>query len=80
MPKFTRRNPLQEYCKRFGQIAVKRGHVTNDQLKVALSEQVDDDLAYRLHRNVGTIFFEKYWMTSEEIESVFNEMFGLTKE
>jgi len=67
---------LLEYCKRFGQIAVERGHVTNDQLKEALSEQVDDDLANRPHRNVGTIFFEKGLMTAIEIESVLDEMFG----
>jgi hypothetical protein len=69
-------NVLREYCKRFGQIAVERGHVTHDQLKEALSEQVDDDLANRPHRNVGTIFFEKGLMTSKEIESVLDEMFG----
>jgi hypothetical protein len=76
MTKLEGTNPLQEYCKRFGQIAVERGHVTDDQLKEALSIQVDDDLAKRPHRNVGTIFFEKEWMTSEEIESVLDEMFG----
>ena len=80
MTKFTLRNFLQESCKRFGEIAVERGHVTNDQLKVALSEQVDDDLANRPHRNLGTIFFGKNWMTSKEIESVSYEMFERTKE
>jgi len=80
MTKFTRRILLQESCKRFGEIAVERGHVTNDQLKVALSEQVDDDLANRPHRNLGTIFSGKNWMTSKEIESVLYEMFERTKE
>jgi len=80
MPTPTRKNPLQEYCKRFGQIAVERGHVTNDQLKETLSEQVDDDLENRPHRTVGMILFEKGWMTSKEIESVLDEMFGLTGE
>ncbi|MGE5699202.1 MAG: hypothetical protein ACM31N_03960 [Deltaproteobacteria bacterium] len=76
MPRDAENNVLQEYCKRFGQIAVERGHVTHEQLKEALSEQVDDDLANRPHRNVGTIFFEKGLMTAKEIESVLDEMFG----
>jgi hypothetical protein len=79
MPKTAGDNPLKEYCKRFGQIAVERGHVTEAQLKEALSLQVDDNLADRPHRNVGTIFFDKEWMTSEEIASVLGEMFGPPK-
>jgi hypothetical protein len=80
VPEQTRKNTLQEYCKRFGQISVERGYVTDDRLKEALLEQIDDDLANRPHRNLGTIFFEKDWMTSKEIESVLGEMFGLTRE
>ncbi len=79
MPKHAGNKLLQEYCKRFGQIAVERGHVTQDQLKEALSEQVDDDIANRPHRAVGTIFFEKGLMTSKEIESVLDEMIGPTR-
>lgn len=66
-----------EYCKRFGQIAVERGFLTPGQLKEALAEQVDDDLARRHHRLLGEILFEKNWMTANQIESVLDETLGL---
>jgi len=37
-------------------IAVSRGYVTPKQLKEALAEQVDDDLAYRPHQLLGIYF------------------------
>lgn len=65
------------YCPRFGQLAVSMGYVTPDQLKQALSEQVDDNLNQRQHRILGTIFFENGWMTPGEIDLVLNRMFKL---
>ena len=65
-----------EYCRRFGQAAVERGFITPEQLKEALTEQVDDDLANRQHRLLGDILFEKNWMTAKQIESVLNETLG----
>ena len=70
------KRPLREYCKRFGQIAAEKGYITPEQLKVALAEQVDDDLENRPHRLLGAIFFIKNWMTAKQIEEVLNEMFG----
>lgn len=72
-------NPLSEYCKRFGQIAAEKGYVTPEQLKEALSEQVDDDLANRPHRLLGAVFFMRNWMTAKQIETVLNEMFGIPR-
>lgn len=60
---------------RFGQIAVEKGFITPEQLKLALSEQVDDDLIGNSHRVIGSIFFDKGWMTFQEIESVLKELF-----
>ncbi len=62
-----------EYRSRFGQVAVKRGFITADQLKDALREQVDDDLAGRRHRLLGEILLEKNRMTAAQIEAVLNE-------
>ena len=73
------KNPLDEYCKRFGQIAAEKGYVTAKQLKEALSEQVDDDLADRPHRLLGEIFFTRNRMTAKQIETVMNEMFGIPR-
>jgi len=65
-----------EYCRRFGQVAVERGFITPEQLREALTEQVDDDLTNRQHRLLGDILFEKNWMTAKQIESVLNETLG----
>ena len=62
-----------DYCRRFGQVAVERGYITPEQLKEALSEQVDDDLAKKRHRLLGEILFEKYWMTTNQVVAVLDE-------
>ncbi len=79
MAKFPEDSPVKEYFKRFGQIAVEREYITTDQLKKALSEQVDDDLAKRPHRYLGTILAEKNWMTGEQVGAILYEMLGVTR-
>jgi len=74
MVKNRRSDVLVEFTGRFGMIAVNRGYVTPKQLKEALADQVDDDLAYRPHRLLGTIFFEKKLMTPNQIEQVIDEL------
>lgn len=65
---------LVEFSGRFGMIAVNRGYVTPNQLKEALAEQVDDDLASRPHRLLGNIFFEKKLMKLDQIEEVLDQL------
>jgi hypothetical protein len=69
-----------KYCNRFGVIAVDKGFVTADQLKEALTDQADDNLSNRPHRLIGRIFFDKGWMTDEQIDIVLNELFKLGKD
>lgn len=64
------------YCRRFGQVAVERGFITPEQLKEALTEQVDDDLTRKRHRLLGDILLEKNFMTANQIEDVLNETLG----
>ncbi len=68
------KNISQKYCERFGIIAVNRGFINADQLKEAFTEQADDNLSDRPHRLIGRIFFEKGWMTDEQIDVVLNEL------
>jgi hypothetical protein len=68
------RRVMEEYCFRFGQIAVEKGFITREQLKQALSEQIDDNIANRRHRLIGTILFEKDWITPQQIDIVLNAM------
>jgi hypothetical protein len=64
----------QKYSTRFGMIAVSKGFVNADQLKEVLTEQADDNLLDGSHRPIGRIFFEKGWMTDEQIFIVLNEL------
>ncbi len=70
----------RKYCSRFGAISVSKGFVTADQLKAALIEQADDNVSERPHRLIGRIFFEKGWMTDEQIDMVLNELERPSKE
>ena len=47
---------------RFGIIAVYRKHITLDQVKHALAEQVEDDVMGRPHRRLGEILRKHGWI------------------
>lgn len=64
----------KKYCNRFGIISVNKKYVTAEQLKEALTDQADDNISGRPHRLIGRIFFEKGWMTDEQIDMVLNEL------
>lgn len=64
-----------KYCQRFGYLAVEMGFSTAEQVKEALAEQVEDDLADRPHRLMGRILLDRKWITPQEIEAVLNELF-----
>ena len=61
-------------AKRFGQIAVEKKFVTSKQVKQALLEQIDDNLAQKPHRQLGTILVEKGWMNAQQVEVVLLEV------
>jgi hypothetical protein len=70
--------PLKEYCRRFGKIAVDEGYASPERVKMALEEQVSDDLADKPHRLLGAILFEKSWITPEQIDAVLKKLFTPT--
>jgi hypothetical protein len=65
----------EKYCPRFAQIAVEQGFVSSEDAKTALARQLDDNLAGKPHKLIGSIFLENGWMTPQQIESVLNELF-----
>ncbi len=65
----------EQYFPRFGKIAIDMGFVTAKQLKEAIIEQVDDDIADKPHRPIGKILLENGWITKEQIAIVLNELF-----
>ncbi|MDP3297492.1 MAG: hypothetical protein Q8N09_07885 [Thermodesulfovibrionia bacterium] len=67
------------YGVRFGQTAVELGFITKEQLKKALCQQVENDLAHKPHRLLGEICFQNGWMTSKQIEIVLNKLLEDTR-
>ncbi len=65
----------KKYCPRFGKIAVDMGFVTAKQVKVALAEQVEDNIFNRPHRLIGSVFFVHGWITDKQIDIVLYELF-----
>ena len=61
-----------KYCPRFGQTAVEMGYITQAQLKEALCHQIEENLSNQEHRLLGTILFDREWLTSDQIEKVMN--------
>ncbi len=57
----------QDYPSRFGQIAVDMGFVTREQGKEAIDEQIADDIANKPRRLIREIFFDKGWITHQQM-------------
>ena len=67
---------MNEYSSQFCQIALDKGFVTEPQLLVAITEQVDDDLFNKPHRFIGRMLFEDGWITRDQINIVYYIMQG----
>lgn len=67
-------------CHRFGRIAVEMQIITAEQLKDALSDQADDNLADKTHRLIGNILLDKGLMTEKQIEEVLKVLSVTEKE
>jgi hypothetical protein len=64
----------QKYYPRFAATAVLRGFVTAEQVKEALTEQLEDNILNRPHRQIGQILLAHNWITTEQIDIVMLEM------
>jgi len=64
----------KQYSRRFGKIAVDKRFIMTEELKVAMAEQIEDDISNKPHRLIGQILLEKGWMTDEQIEIVLREL------
>jgi hypothetical protein len=71
--KLTASIKLTTIFSRFGKIAVDMGFITAEQLKEAITEQVEDDLADKPHRLIGKILLENGWITDEQINIALKE-------
>ena len=69
----------KKYCRRFGQIAADMGFVTAEQVKEALTEQLNDNISNKRHRLIGEIMFMKGWMNKKQIDAVLKELTKYSK-
>ena len=65
----------KQYSRRFGKIAVDKRFIITEELKVAMAEQIEDDISNKPHRLIGKILLEKGWITNEQIDIVLNILF-----
>jgi hypothetical protein len=68
-----------EYSPRSGKIAVDLGFVTPEQIKEALTEQIEDDLSSRPHRFLGQILLDKGWITEEQADILLDALLKARK-
>ena len=71
--KKDRRN-ADDFCQRFGAVAVRKGFVTLDQVKQAMSDQIEDDTNGREHRLLGSILYDHGYITEHQIEQLLIEL------
>jgi hypothetical protein len=64
------------YARRFGRIAVQMGFVSDEQVMIALREQIMQGSGLRLRpkKLIGEILFENGWMTVGQIEKVLERL------
>ncbi len=65
--------------KRFGEIAVGKGFITEDQLSEALNIQRQDDLKGLDHRLIGSVLYQFGYMTSEQVIEVLEVLEAQSK-
>lgn len=65
-----------KYALRFGEIAVRQGFISRQQLRESLEEQVSNKSYLRLRprKLIGEILFEQGWMNQNQIEIVLQEI------
>ena len=68
------KNISGKYGRRFGQTAVEMEFITEARLEEALQCQAEEDHSGQAHRLLGTILFDKGWMTSDQIEKTLNTL------
>jgi len=59
---------------RFGKICVDLGFISEEQLKIALDEQVKNNISDQRHINLGRILLNKKWITYEQILAVLDKV------
>ena len=67
-------NSTIKYTFRFGQIAILKGFITEQQLEDVLDEQINHNMINDNHKLIGEILLEKGWMTQDQIAIVLDNL------
>lgn len=65
---------LAAYEQRFGNIAVEKGFITQQQLIEALNSQVIEEISYGRHSLFGKILLDQNCITMVQVEMVLNDL------
>ena len=60
---------------RFGEIAVEKGYITQEQLDGALAEQKDLKEKSGIHKKIGVILMEKGLIQTNQLNAVLREQY-----
>jgi len=66
-----------KYALRFGEIAIRKGFISRQQLRKALEEQVSDEpylIGLGHQKLIGEILSERGWMNQIQIDIVLKEL------
>jgi len=67
---------IEQLKKRFGDIAVEKGFITEDQLAEALEVQQENDVNGWDRRLIGSVLYRLGHMTIEQVVEVLTELNG----
>jgi hypothetical protein len=72
----SERELVMRYASRFGDIAIKKGFISKEQVEAALTEQVlcNSFVGCRQPKLLGEILFENGWITLRQIEIVLEDL------
>jgi hypothetical protein len=59
---------------RFGKVAIELGFITIEQLKEGLTEQIDDEMSNKPHRQIGMILNQMGYLTRDQIFDVLDRL------
>jgi hypothetical protein len=64
----------KHFEKRFGTVAVEKGFVTSEQVVEAIEIQVEENMAQKKHRFIGTVLVDQGYMRHSQIQEVLASM------
>lgn len=63
---------VKEVEKRFGEIAIEKGFITEGQLEEATKVQMDQDADGLEHRLIGSILYSLGYMTIQQVNEIID--------